>query len=63
MNTIVNGKEAKRWNKAYDVNGNPVYKVFYTDNTSETVRGIYLRSYDKFYKSLSGLRTSKFAEM
>ena len=63
MSTIVNGKEAKGWNKSYDVNGNPVYKVFYIDGTSETVRGEYLRSYGKFYKSLSGLRSSKFVEM
>ena len=63
MSTIVNGKEAKGWNKAYDVNGNALYKVFYTDSTSEVVRGICLRSYGKFYKSLNGLRASKFAEM
>ena len=63
MSTIVNGKETNGWNKAFDVNGNPVYKVFYLDGTSEIVRGIYLHSYGKFYKSLSGLRASKFVEM
>ena len=62
MNTTVNGKETKGWNKAYDINGNPAYKVFYLDGTSEIVREIYLHSYGKFYRSSSGLRASKFVE-
>lgn len=49
--------------KSHDVNGNPVMKVFYEDGTHEYVRGSKAyeisHKWDKYYKSLSGLYSSK----
>lgn len=58
-----NGKQIKKVYSALDRNGNKVLKVFYTDGTTEIIRGgnIYLFPIisDKHYKSLSGLYSSK----
>lgn len=57
-------KEVVAIHKAHDINGNPVLKFFYEDNSSEIVRGSeaykYSHCWDKYYKSLSGLYGSKF---
>ena len=57
------GKEVVVIHKAHDINGNPVLKFFYEDNTSEIIRGSeaykWSNGWDKYYKSLSGLYQSK----
>lgn len=61
--TEYHGKQILKIYSALDVNGNKILKVFYTDNTTEIVRGgdVYLFPIisDKHYKSLSGLYQSK----
>ena len=52
-------KEIVKKHKAHDINGNPVYKLFYMDGTTEIVKTYELSGFDKYYKSLSGLRSSK----
>lgn len=61
-------KTILKWNKTNDINGNGVAKVFYDDKTTEILKGGKFQelentygnsSYNKFYKSLSGLRNSK----
>lgn len=52
-------KEYYKKYKAHDINGNPVYKIFYCDGTTEIVRTYELSGYDKYYRSLSGLYKSK----
>ena len=58
-----NNKPYTRFNKAHDINGNPVIKVFYTDGTTEIIRGTETYTFphgcDKYYKSLSGLYKSR----
>ena len=57
-----NNKQVKAIHKAMTLNGNGKYKVFYADGTSETTNDPeYKLSFkaDKFYKSLSGLYSSK----
>jgi len=63
MRTI-NGKKVLKLHKAMDVNGNGVWKIFYSDGTTEIARGSKYADQlpwfaDKFYKSLSGLYQSK----
>ena len=57
------GKQILKVYSTLDINGNKILKVFYTDNTTEIVRGgdVYLFPIisDKHYKSLSGLYKSK----
>jgi len=61
-------KTITKWNKALDINGNGVAKVFYNDNTTEIIKGgrfnelensLGNSSYTNFFHSLSGLRNSK----
>lgn len=63
-------KKLVKFNRTNDINGNAVIKAFYSDNTTEIIRGgavndFYIKnnitwsSYDKSYKSISGLRNSK----
>lgn len=58
-----NGKQIKKVYSALDRNGNKVLKVFYTDGTTEIIRGgntyLFPIISDKHYKSLSGLYSSK----
>ena len=58
-----NNKPYTRFNKAHDINGNPVIKVFYPDGTTEIIRGSNAYTFphgcDKYYKSLSGLYKSR----
>lgn len=55
-----NGKAVLKWHSATDKNGNKVGKIFYQDGTTEIVRDAKLPWIsDKFYKSLSGLYSSK----
>lgn len=58
-----NGKQIKKVYSALDHNGNKVLKVFYTDGTTEIIRGgntyLFPIISDKYYKSLSGLYSSK----
>lgn len=58
-----NGKEVKKVYSTNDRNGNKILKVFYTDNTTEIIRGSKVYDFsvinDKHYKSLSGLYASK----
>lgn len=59
-------KEVVEVHKTHDVNGNPVLKFFYEDNTSEIIRGseayVHSHHWDKYYKSMSGLYGSKRSE-
>ena len=61
--TEYHGKQILKVYSALDINGNKILKVFYTDKTTEIVRGgdVYLCPIisDKHYKSLSGLYQSK----
>lgn len=61
--TEYHGKQILKVYSALDINGNKILKVFYTDKTTEIVRGgdVYLFPIisDKHYKSLSGLYQSK----
>lgn len=60
---LFNGKEYIAFHAAMDVNGNKVAKVFYSDGTTEIVKDARLPlTSDKFYKSLSGLRSSKLQD-
>lgn len=52
-------KEYYKKYKAHDINGNPVYKIFYCDGITEIVKTYELSGYDKYYRSLSGLYKSK----
>lgn len=63
-------KTLTKFNSTVDINGNSVVKAFYSDNTTEIIRGgavqdFYIRhgvkwnDREKFYKSISGLRNSK----
>jgi hypothetical protein len=52
-------KEIVKKHNSHDINGNPVYKLFYMDGTTEIVKTYELSGFDKYYKSLSGLRNSK----
>lgn len=58
-----NGKPFIKFHKAMDLNGNAVLKIFYTDGSTEILRGPMTYQFpnkaDKFYKSISGLRNSK----
>lgn len=55
-----NGKPVIKWHSAMDKNGNKVGKIFYQDGTTEIIRDARLLwTSDKFYKSLSGLYSSK----
>lgn len=58
-----NSKQIKKVYSALDRNGNKVLKVFYTDGTTEIIRGgdtyLFPIISDKYYKSLSGLYSSK----
>lgn len=65
---MLNTENISHWNKALDVNGNAIAKVFYKDGSTEMLgngRTSDLKialgnsSYKKFYKSRSGLRNSK----
>jgi hypothetical protein len=59
-------KEVVEVHKTHDINGNPVLKFFYDDNTSEIIRGseayVHSHHWDKYYKSMSGLYGSKRSE-
>ena len=54
------GKAVYKWYSAMDINGNKVAKIFYVDVKTEIVRSPLLPLIsDKFYKSLSGLYSSR----
>jgi len=63
-------KKLIKFNRTNDINGNAIIKAFYSDNTTEIIRGgavndFYIKnnvtwsSYNKSYKSIAGLRNSK----
>lgn len=63
-------KKLIKFNRTNDINGNAIIKAFYSDHTTEIIRGgavndFYIKynttwsGYDKSYKSISGLRNSK----
>ena len=56
-------KEVVKVHKSHDINGNPVLRFFYEDGSSEIIRGseayVHSHHWDKYYKSLSGLYSSK----
>ena len=54
-----NGKDYYKKYKAHDLCGNPVYKIFYCDGSTEIAKTYILSGYDKYYHSLSGLYRSK----
>ena len=60
------GRVYFKFYSAVDINGNRVLKVFYTDGTTEIIKGSRAYEFpmvaDKYYKSLSGLRQSKWGQ-